>query len=73
MSGAHLSESSTVKRLNCRGSSVDVWWMIYNRECYLTKNQDNNSERRISLGTIRVFPGSIRSTTDFSYGETGSR
>ena len=29
--------------------------------------------RRTSLGTIRVFPGSIRPTTDFSYDDTGSR
>ena len=30
-------------------------------------------KRRISLSTIRVFPGSIRPTTDSNYGDTGSR
>ena len=27
----------------------------------------------MSLGTIPIFSGSIRPTTDFSYGDTGSR
>ena len=31
------------------------------------------TRRGISLGTIRVFPGSIRPTTDSSYGDVGSR
>ena len=29
--------------------------------------------RRISLDMIRVFPGSIRPTTDSNYGDTGYR
>ena len=32
-----------------------------------------HTERRISLSTIRVFPGSIHSTTDSSHDDTGFR
>ena len=64
---------STMKKRTQVRQIDDRTWVVYSRKSQGYGRKQPVFQRRISLDTIQVFPGSIRSTTNSSYDDTGFR